>query len=228
MTASISISNQQLRTVGKPVVFLLMLIPAAWLVWNWWLAFQYQPNGLGFNPQETSNRFTGDWALRFLLLSLAVSPLAKILKSPKPILFRRMIGLFAFFYVCLHLTSYVWLDMLFDWAELWADVLKRIYITVGMAAFLLLVPLAVTSTKGWIKRLGARTWQRLHKSVYAVGVLAVVHFIMMRKGFQIEPLIYATILAGLLAFRVKAALPKRRIKQTPKSAKMPSRRVSAP
>ncbi len=228
MVASTSISNTQLRTYGKPLVFLLMLIPAAWLVWNWWLALQYQPNGLGFNPQETSNRFTGDWALRFLLLSLAVSPLAKILKSPKPILFRRMIGLFAFFYVCLHLTSYVWLDMLFDWAELWADVLKRIYITVGMAAFVLLIPLAITSTQGWIKRLGARNWQRLHKSVYAVGVLAVVHFIMMRKGFQIEPLIYAGILAGLLSFRVQAVLSKRLRNQGSTRAKMPSRRVSAP
>lgn len=198
-----SITTNQLRRYGKPAVFLALLVPAIWLVWNWWLAFQYQPNGLGFNPQETSNRFTGDWAMRILLMSLAVSPLAKLIKSPKPILFRRMVGLFAFFYVCLHITSYVWLDMLFDWVELWADVMKRLYITVGFAAFLLFIPLAVTSTKGWIKRLSARRWQMLHRSVYAIGVLVIVHFIMMRKGFQAEPLIYAGILATLYLLRVK-------------------------
>lgn len=197
------ISTKNLRRYGKPLVFTLMLIPAVWLAWNWWLAFGYQPNGLGFNPQETSNRFTGDWALRFLLLSLAITPASRLLGSPQPIIFRRMIGLFAFFYVVLHITSYVWLDMLFDWVELWADVLKRIYITVGFSAFLLLIPLAITSTNAWIKRLGAKHWQKLHKSVYLIGLLAVIHFIMMRKGFQIEPLIYAGILAALLAFRVK-------------------------
>lgn len=202
-------TTNQLRRVGKPIVFLAMLVPAIWLVWNWWLAFQYQPNGLGFNPQETSNRFTGDWALRFLLLSLAVTPLSNLIGSAKPILFRRMIGLYAFFYVCLHITSYVWLDMLFDWVELWADVMKRIYITVGFAAFLLLLPVAVTSTKGWVKRLGARRWQRLHKVVYVIGVLVVVHFIMMRKGFQIEPLVYASILAVLLALRWRKLVPAR-------------------
>lgn len=209
MTAILpSISNKDLRRFGKPTVFALMLAPAVWLAWNWWLAFGYQPNGLGFNPQEASNRFTGDWALRFLLLSLAVTPFSKLIGSPKPILFRRMFGLFAFFYVALHITSYVWLDMLFDWVELWADVLKRIYITVGFSAFLLLIPLALTSTNGWIKRLGAKRWQKLHKSVYLIGLLAIVHFIMMRKGFQIEPLIYAGILAVLLAFRVQKYLQK--------------------
>lgn len=207
--SSVSLTTQQLRQFGKPIVFLAMLVPAIWLAWNWWLAFQYQPNGLGFNPQETSNRFTGDWALRFLLLSLAITPLSSLIGSAKPILFRRMIGLYAFFYVCLHITSYVWLDMLFDWVELWADVMKRIYITVGFAAFLLLLPVAVTSTKGWVKRLGARRWQRLHKVVYVIGVLAVVHFIMMRKGFQIEPLVYASILAVLLAFRWRKLVPAR-------------------
>lgn len=210
---SMSISTQQLRRYGKPVVFVLMLLPALWLTWNWWLAFQFQPNDLGFNPQETSNRFTGDWALRFLLLSLAMTPLSGLLKSPKPVLFRRMTGLFAFFYVCLHITSYVWLDMLFNWPELWADVLKRIYITVGFTAFLLLLPLAITSTRGWVKRLGARRWQRLHKAVYAIGVLGIIHFIMMRKGFQAEPLVYAGILAALLAYRIRSLIPARLLRK---------------
>ncbi len=198
------ITNKQLRMVGKPLVFALMLIPAVWLSWNWYQAFQYLPNDLGFNPQETSNRFTGDWAMRILLISLALTPLSKLIKSPKPILFRRMIGLFAFFYVCLHIISYVWLDMLFDWAELWQDVLKRLYITVGLGAFLLLIPLTVTSTQGWIKRMGAKSWQRLHKAVYAVSVLVIIHFVMMRKGFQIEPLIYGGILGLLFVLRIKA------------------------
>lgn len=211
--STVRLSTQHLRRFGKPLVFALLLLPAIWLAWNWWLAFQFQPNGLGFNPQETSNRFSGDWALRILLLSLSITPLSKLLSSPKPILFRRMVGLFAFFYVCLHITSYVWLDMLFDWAELWADVLKRIYITVGFAAFLLLIPLAVTSTNGWVKRLGARTWQRLHKSVYAIGLLGVIHFIMMRKGFQVEPLIYGAILLALLAFRWRSIVPRRMLRR---------------
>ncbi len=197
------ITAKQLRIYGKPIVFAVMLIPAVWLVWNWNLAFQYQPNGLGFNPQEASNRFTGDWAMRILLISLAVTPFSKVIRSSKPILFRRMIGLFAFFYVCLHITSYVWLDMLFAWAELWADLLKRLYITVGMGAFLLLLSLAVTSTNGMVKRMGARNWQRLHKTVYGAGVLVIIHFVMMRKGFQIEPLVYGGILALLLAMRLK-------------------------
>ena len=139
--------------------------------------------------------------MRLLLITLALTPISKIFKSPKPILFRRMIGNFAFFYVCLHLTSYVWLDMLFDWPELWKDVLKRLYITIGMASFLLLLPLAVTSTKGWIKRMGAKAWRRLHSAIYVIGPLVILHFIMMRKGFQLEPLIYGAILVVLLGFR---------------------------
>jgi sulfoxide reductase heme-binding subunit YedZ len=204
------LTTKQLRQYGKPVVFLLLAWPALWLAYNWYLAFGYQPHGLGFNPQETSNRFSGDWAMRFLLLSLAVTPLSKILKSPKPILFRRMIGVFAFFYVCLHITSYVWLDMLFNWTELWADIVKRVYITVGFTAFILLIPMAVTSTKGWVKRMGARRWQRLHKVIYGVGPLVIIHFIMMRKGFQLEPLIYGAILAALLAFRLPPLLKRTR------------------
>jgi sulfoxide reductase heme-binding subunit YedZ len=193
----------------KPVVFVLALLPALWLAHEWWLAFAGQPHDLGFNPNETSNRFSGDWALRMLLITLVLTPLSRLLKSNKPILFRRMVGLFAYFYVCLHMLSYIWLDMLFNWPELWADVLKRIYITVGMAAFLMLTPLAVTSTKSMIRRLGARNWQRLHKMVYVIAPLAIIHFFMMRKGLQLEPLVYGAILAVLLLFRL---VPKRRKK----------------
>ncbi len=198
----LKITTAQVRRYGKPLVFALALIPAFWLIYNWVLAFDGQLNGLGFNPQEASNRFTGDWAMRMLLLTLALTPLSKAFKSSKPILFRRMIGNFAFFYACLHITSYVWLDMLFDWPELWKDVLKRLYITVGVTSFLLLLPLAVTSTKGWIKRMGAKRWNRLHRLIYAVAPLVILHFIMMRKGFQLEPFIYGAILLALLAFRL--------------------------
>lgn len=202
MPSTSVLSTSNLKKFGKPIVFFALALPAIWLVWAWWQTFLGLDGGLGFNPQETSNRFTGDWALRILLFSLAITPFAAVMKSPKPILFRRMIGLFAFFYVALHITSYVWLDMLFNWQELWADVLKRIYISVGFAATLILMPLAITSTNGMIKRLGAKRWKTLHKGVYAASVLAIVHFIMMRKGFQIEPLIYAAILTALLALRL--------------------------
>ncbi|NVJ97191.1 MAG: sulfoxide reductase heme-binding subunit YedZ [Alphaproteobacteria bacterium] len=197
------LSVPNLRRFGKPLVFAASLVPVAWLVFNWWQAFAGQSHDLGFNPNETSNRFSGDWALRFLLISLALTPLSKILKSPKPILFRRMLGLFAYFYVWVHLLSYLWLDLLWDWPGLWADILKRVYITVGMSAFVLLTPLAITSTKGMVKRLGAKRWQRLHKLVYVIAPLAVIHFIMMRKGFQIEPLVYGAIYLALMAFRLK-------------------------
>ncbi|PCI62432.1 MAG: sulfoxide reductase heme-binding subunit YedZ [Kordiimonadales bacterium] len=196
------ITTAQLRRYGKPVAFLLLAWPALWLGYNWYLQFQYLPNGLGFNPQEATHRWTGDWAMRFLILSLALTPLSKVIKSPKPILFRRMVGVYAFFYVCLHLVNYVWLDKFFAWGEIWLDILKRNYITIGMICFLLLIPLAVTSTKGWVKRMGARRWQKMHKLSYVIAPLVIVHFFMMRKGFQIEPLIYGAVLAALLAFRL--------------------------
>ena len=181
-----------------------------WLAHEWWYAYQGLESGLGWNPVEAFHRITGDWAIRILLLSLTVTPLSVILKSPKPILFRRMTGLFAFFYVLLHIAGYAWLDKSFVWLDIWQDILKRQYITVGLFAFLLLIPLAITSTNGWIKRLGARTWQKLHKSVYVIGILATLHFIMMRKGFQLEPLIYAGILLILLALRIKPISKKLR------------------
>ncbi|MEX2449873.1 MAG: protein-methionine-sulfoxide reductase heme-binding subunit MsrQ [Rhodospirillales bacterium] len=187
--------ERTLRFVFKPAVFAVCLIPLGLLVWNG------LTGNLGANPIEATNRFLGDWALRFILIALAVTPV-RILTRWNPIMrFRRMLGLFAFAYVCLHLTSYVALDQFFDWAAIWKDIVKRWYITVGMAAFVLLIPLAVTSTKGWIKRIGGKTWQNLHKLVYAAAVLAVFHFYMLVKADVREPLIYAGILAGLFLIR---------------------------
>lgn len=189
----------------KPAIFFLSLTPLAWLVWQ--VLYGY----LGVNPIETVNRFLGDWALRFLLIALAVTPVRKITGWAQLARLRRMLGLFAFFYVCLHLSSYIGLDLFFDWQGLWKDVVKRRYITFGMAAFVLLLPLAATSTDAMVRRLGGRRWRLLHKSVFLIAVLAVVHFWMMVKADIREPMLYAAILAVLLGYRaITALIPVRR------------------
>jgi len=137
-----------------------------------------------------------------LIITLAITPLRKILGLPELIRFRRMLGLFAFFYACLHFTTYIWLDKFFDMSEVWKDVLKRRFITVGFAAFVLLIPLAITSTKGWIRRLGGKRWQALHRLIYASAVLAVIHYYWLVKSAVIRPLVYGAILAVLLLFRI--------------------------
>ncbi|NFV80247.1 protein-methionine-sulfoxide reductase heme-binding subunit MsrQ [Magnetospirillum aberrantis] len=180
----------------KPGVFALSLMPLAWLAWR---AFS---DDLGVNPVETINRTTGDWALRFLLLALAVTPLRRVTGWAPLARLRRMVGLFAFFYVCLHLASYVGLDLFFDWQALLKDVAKRTYITLGMGCFVLLLPLAVTSTDGMIRRLGGRAWRRLHRLVFPASVLAVAHFWLMVKADIREPLLYAVILSLLLGSRL--------------------------
>lgn len=185
----------------KPAVFLASLAPLAWLVWQ--ALYGY----LGVNPIETVNRFLGDWALRFLLLALAVTPLRLATGWAPVARLRRMMGLFAFFYAALHLSSYIGIDLFFDWGALWKDVVKRRYITLGMTAFALLVPLAVTSTDGMIRRLGGRRWRALHRLVFPAALLAVGHFWMMVKADIREPMLYAAILAVLLG--VRAARAKR-------------------
>lgn len=180
----------------KPAVFVIALLPLAWLVWN--ALFGY----LGVNPVETINRFLGDWALRFLLIALAVTPLRKVTGWAPLARLRRMLGLFAFFYVCLHLSSYIGIDLFFDWPALVKDVLKRRYITLGMIAFALLLPLAITSTDGMIRRLGGRNWRRLHLLVFPIGVLGVAHYWMMVKADIRQPALYATVLAVLVGYRL--------------------------
>jgi methionine sulfoxide reductase heme-binding subunit len=188
--------DRLVRFVLKPVVFAVCLAPLGWLAWR------AASGGLGVNPIESVNRFLGDWALRFLLISLAVSPTSKIFGWPLVMRFRRMLGLFAFTYVVLHLSSWIGLDQFFAWPHIWADIVKRPFITVGMLTFLLLVPLAATSTSGMIKRLGARRWKRLHMLVYPAAVAGVFHFFMMVKADVREPLIYAGVLILLLGWRV--------------------------
>ncbi len=185
-----------IRYLAKPAVFIACLLPLAWLAW------QASAGALGANPIEAVTRALGDWALRLLLIALAVTPAAALTGLKTLLQFRRMLGLFAFFYVSLHLLSYMGLDQFFAWSHIWSDVLKRTYITVGMLSFLLLLPLAVTSTKGWIKRLGAGRWQALHRLVYPAAILSVIHFLMMVKADLREPAIYAGILSILLGWRV--------------------------
>jgi sulfoxide reductase heme-binding subunit YedZ len=184
------------------------------------LVWQAFTGGLGANPIEAINRFLGDWALRFLLLTLALTPLKEITGLTVFVRVRRMIGLFAFFYVFLHIANYVGLDQFFAWGEIWKDILKRQYITIGMVAFVLLVPLAVTSTSGMIKRLGAVRWKRLHQLVYPAAILGVLHFFLMVKADIREPMIYAAILAVLLGYRVATGIRRRQ-----RSSGSSSRRV---
>ena len=181
--------------LAKPIVFALCLLPLAWL------AYRGATAGFGAHPQEYVNRFLGDWALRFLLTALAVTPLRQIGNWPQLARFRRMLGLYAFFYVVLHLSSYVVATHFFDWAAIGKDILKRNYITVGMATFAMLTPLAATSTAGMGKRLGAARWKKLHRPVYLAGIGGVFHFFMMVKADWREPLLYAVILSGLLGYR---------------------------
>jgi methionine sulfoxide reductase heme-binding subunit len=201
--------DRLVRYAFKPALFVLCLMPLAWLGWR------AASGGLGVNPIEAVNRFLGDWALRFLLISLAVSPVKVIFGWPLVMRFRRMLGLFAFFYVALHLSSWIVLDQFFAWRHIWADIVKRPFITIGMLAFVSLVPLAATSTSGMVKRLGARRWKRLHMLVYPAAALACFHFFMMVKADIREPMVYAGILALLLGWRLVSRAPPMRRSLTP-------------
>lgn len=189
---------------GKTVLFCLCLVPLGQLVWRG------LTDGLGANPVEFITHATGDWTLRLLLVTLALSPLRQLTGAGWPIRVRRMVGLFAFFYALLHFGGYLWLDRAFDWRAIIQDIAERPYITVGFAAFLLLIPLAVTSTRGWIRRLGGR-WKRLHQAIYLIAVLGVLHYLWLVKADIREPLVYGLILAGLLAFRVPWPALARRV-----------------
>jgi sulfoxide reductase heme-binding subunit YedZ len=191
--------------VVKAVAFAAALLPLARLLVALWFDTHGGARGLptlGVNPIEFITRSTGTWTLTFLLITLAVTPLRRLLGWNWLLRLRRMLGLFAFFYACLHFTTYVWLDQFFDAAAIVKDVVKRPFITVGFTAFVLLIPLAATSTNAMVKRLGARRWQRLHYAVYAIGTLGVVHYWWLVKKDITQPAIFAAVLAVLLGFRV--------------------------
>lgn len=183
--------------VVKPLLFVACLIPLLWLGWGVW------QDTLGANPIEKLTRSLGEWGLRFLLLTLCVSTLRRATGWTQVMRLRRMLGLFAFFYATLHLFSYLWLDQFFDWAEIWHDILKRPFITVGMLAFLLMTPLAATSFKAAMRKLG-RQWQRLHQLIYPLTALAVLHFWWLAdsKARTAMPLVYSIVLGFLLGERL--------------------------
>ncbi len=181
---------------AKPALFLLCLAPALWLAAGAWRG------SLGVNPIEKVTLETGQWTLRLLAATLAVTPLRRLAGWPELIRFRRMLGLFAFFYACLHALTYVWLDQFFDWAEIARDIVKRPFITAGALSFAAMVPLAVTSTRRWIARLGGRRWQRLHRLVYFAAAAGVMHFWWKVKSDIREPALYALVFAVLLLARL--------------------------
>lgn len=193
----------------KALTFLLCLIPLARLGW---LGLN---DGLGANPIEFITRSTGTWTLVFLMITLSVTPLRRITGWNGLIRFRRMLGLFAFFYVCLHFTTYIWLDQFFDWAEIVKDVIKRPFITVGFACFVLLIPLAVTSTNAMQRRL-KRRWQQLHRLIYLIAIGGIVHYWWLVKKDVTQPAIYALVLAVLLGFRLAYYWKQRTPPTTPK------------
>ena len=179
----------------KPLVFVICLIPIFMLVWD---GFH---DALGANPIEKITHRTGDWSLRFLLFTLTITPLRKIFGWSQLIRLRRMFGLFAFFYVCIHFSIYIVFDHFFDVNEIAKDIVKRPYVTVGFTAFLLLIPLAITSTNKMMKRLG-KSWKQLHQLVYVIAVLGILHYLWLVKADVLQPVIHAIILLLLLGIRV--------------------------
>ena len=188
----------------KIVVFLVCLIPLGMLVWRG------LNKGLGANPVEFIQLTTGRWTLRFLVFTLCVTPFRKLLKLPDLIRFRRMLGLFAFSYLCIHFLTYLVLDQSLDLSAIWKDVAKRPFITVGFLGFLLLLPLAITSTAGWIRRLGGKRWQALHRAIYFAAVCGVIHYYWKVKSDVRMPLFYGALVGILLLWRLGDWLFKRR------------------
>ena len=184
------------RVALKTVVWLVALAPLAHLLWGWWT------DDLTVNPIEYVTRELGQTAFRLLLATLALTPLRLLLGVSWPITLRRLLGLLAFFYVTLHFAVWIVLDHFFDWRTMGQDIAKRPWITVGVSAFLLLAPLAATSTTGMIKRLGGARWRRLHRLIYVAGVLAALHYIWLAKKVLVQPWVYAAILAVLLGIRL--------------------------
>jgi sulfoxide reductase heme-binding subunit YedZ len=182
--------------VGKTILWVLCLMPAASLVWK---AFH---NELGANPVEYITHATGNWTLRLLLVTLAITPARRLFKQPQLTRFRRPLGLFAFFYVCLHFTTWFLLDKSLSLDEMWKDVIKRPFITMGFLGFVSMVPLAITSTAGWIRRLGGKNWQRLHRLVYLCAIAGVIHYYWLVKSDVRLPVMYGVILTVLLALRL--------------------------
>ncbi len=186
----------------KPTVFIAALLPAGYLI------FQFFTDRLGPEPFTALTQQSGEWTLRFLLLTLGMTPLRYLLKQSWPIKIRRMLGLFVFFYACLHLLTYLWFDQFFDWNEIWIDIKKRPFITLGMLAWLLLLPLVITSTRGMQKRL-RQYWIKLHKLVYLIAGLGIAHFYLLVKADYWWPSVYLLVFIVVMAVRILKYSSKR-------------------
>ena len=183
---------------SKILLFVVCLAPLFWLGWRAW------NQDLTANPIEFITHYTGDWTIRLIVTTLAVTPLRKLLGMPDLIRFRRMIGLFAFFYGSLHFLTWLCVDKFFNWPEMIKDVYKRPFITAGFTAFVMMVPLALTSTRGWIRRLGGKRWQRLHRLIYFTAAAGVIHYYWLVKSDIRLPLLYGTLVGVLLLWRIAA------------------------
>ena len=188
--------KQRTLVALKVLIWIVLFVPLAWLVYG------ALTNSLGANPQSEIEHQTGEWTLRILLLSLAVTPLRRLTKWNWLIRFRRLVGLFAFFYASLHFFVYLWFDQNFVWSSILADIAKRRFIYVGFAAWLTLVPLAFTSTAASIRKLGGKRWNLLHRVVYITAVLGIIHFWWGQKSDHTDPIIFGSILAALFALRI--------------------------
>jgi len=185
------LTKNQIAYIVKPLVFILCLLPFLAL------AINAVNDNLGVNPVETLTHESGEWALRFLLITLCITPMRRLFKANWLIKLRRMLGLYAFFYACLHFTTYIWLDQFFDWAEILEDIPKRPFITIGFVSFVLLLPLVITSTNAMQRRL-KKKWLTLHKLVYIIPLLVLLHFVWAQKADYSMPMIYAIIFIALL------------------------------
>ena len=203
----------------KVMVFLACLAPVGLIAWD-----ATHDATAGADPARFLEHATGDWTIRFIVIGLAITPLRKLLHLPNLIRFRRMIGLYAFFYVFLHFSTWIVVDHYFNWSDMWADVLKRRFITVGFSAFVLLSPLAFTSTAGWIRRLGGRNWVKLHKLIYVIGILAVIHYAWLVKSDEHKPEFYGTLIGLLLLYRLIVWI-QTRSKRAPGMAAAPPQKL---
>jgi sulfoxide reductase heme-binding subunit YedZ len=195
--------TRESRIPLKTVTWVLCLLPLVVL------AYRGLTGGLGANPISYVTNWLGQWTFRLLLVGLALTPLRIVTGLSWPVLLRRLVGLFTFFYASLHFLVWILIDHYFNWGQMLADLVKRRYITVGMAALLLLIPLAITSTNGMVKRLGGNAWRRLHRLVYLIGLLAALHFLWLAKGFRPDAFLYAGILGLLLGVRLFDVLRRR-------------------
>ena len=194
-------TKKRYRKIFKPLVFLGSLSPVCWLAYAVYSDTVFGTRLMTADPIQKLDRELGDWALIFIMLSLSVSPLAQLLKNKELIAYRRMVGLFAFFYVCLHLISYIGLNLQFSFNELIQDIFKRNFITIGIIGFILLILLAATSTKSAIKWLGGRRWKKLHSLIYPIALLGTLHFFMMVRADFARPSMYLIAVLVLLGFR---------------------------